>query len=72
MIYIALYYLKATSNMSKNLSHLAGRQGLENNLFDQLGIAARSSGTPDAEALDKLQHMNFFLEGKYIWYRIFL
>lgn len=48
--------------MSKNLSHLSGRQGLENNLFDQLGIAARSSGTPDAEALDKLQHE--FLFGK--------
>lgn len=51
--------------MSKNLSHLSGRQGLENNLFDQLGIAARSSGTPDAEALDKLQHE--FLLGRQIY-----
>ena len=46
--------------MSKNLSHLSGRQGLENNLFDQLGIAARPSGTPDTKALEKLQQEFLF------------
>ena len=48
--------------MSKNLSHLSGRKGLENNLFDQLGISARSSGTPDTREMEKLQHE--FLFGK--------
>jgi len=48
--------------MSKNLSHLSGRNGLENNLFDQLGISARSSGTPDTREMEKLQHE--FLFGK--------
>jgi NADH-quinone oxidoreductase subunit F len=48
--------------MSKNLSHLSGRQGLENNLFEQLGIAAKNTGTPDAEILEKLHQE--FLFGK--------
>jgi NADH-quinone oxidoreductase subunit F len=48
--------------MSKNLSHLSGRKGLNQNLFDQLGIAARATGTPDQATLDQLQ--NEFLFGK--------
>ncbi len=35
--------------MSKNLSKLSGRKGLENNLFDKLGEIAKSSGTIDNE-----------------------
>jgi len=35
--------------MSKNLSELSGRKGLENNLFDKLGEIAKSSGTIDTE-----------------------
>ena len=41
--------------MSKNLSHLSGRKGLENNLFEQLGISAQKNGTVDAEEMDRLQ-----------------
>ena len=48
--------------MSKNLSHLSGRKGLNQNLFDQLGIAARTTGTPDQASMDQLQ--NEFLFGK--------
>jgi NADH-quinone oxidoreductase subunit F len=48
--------------MSKNLSHLSGRKGLEYNLFDQLGISAQSSGTPDKAEMERLQ--NEFLFGK--------
>lgn len=40
--------------MSKNLSELSGRKGLENNLFDQLGKLAQTSGTPSKESLEKL------------------
>lgn len=48
--------------MSKNLSELSGRKGLEENLFEQLGIAARNTGTPDLESLDTLR--DSFLMGK--------
>lgn len=48
--------------MSKNLSHLSGRKGLNQNLFDQLGLAARTTGTPDQASMDQLQ--NEFLFGK--------
>lgn len=48
--------------MSKNLSHLSGRKGLEYNLFEQLGISAQSTGTPDTAELDRLQRE--FLFGK--------
>lgn len=48
--------------MSKNLSELSGRKGLEENLFEQLGIAARTTGTPDLDALDELR--DSFLVGK--------
>jgi hypothetical protein len=37
--------------MSKNLSELAGRKGLQENLFEELGIAARSSGSPSVEKM---------------------
>lgn len=48
--------------MSKNLGDLAGRQGLEHNLFEELGIAARATGTPDLETMDRLREE--FLFGK--------
>ncbi|MBK9257297.1 MAG: formate dehydrogenase [Saprospiraceae bacterium] len=48
--------------MSKNLSYLSGRKGLRENLFEELGISARDSGTPDPERLAQLQ--NEFLFGK--------
>ncbi|MBL0101470.1 MAG: hypothetical protein IPP49_16700 [Saprospiraceae bacterium] len=41
--------------MSKNLSHLSGRKGLENNLFEQLGISAQKNGTVDAGVMDRIQ-----------------
>ena len=40
--------------MSKNLSELSGRKGLEDNLFDRMGKLARQDGTPDKEELDRL------------------
>lgn len=40
--------------MSKNLSELSGRKGLQENLFEQLGIAARENGTPTQESIEKL------------------
>ena len=40
--------------MSKNLSELSGRQGLNNNLFEQLGNSAIATGTPDEETLERL------------------
>ena len=48
--------------MSKNLSELSGRKGLEKNLFEELGIAARETGTPDLDTLEKLSAS--FLVGK--------
>lgn len=48
--------------MSKNLSELSGRKGLQENLFEELGIAARATGTPDPEAIEKLSAE--FLIGK--------
>ena len=48
--------------MSKNLSELSGRKGLEKNLFEELGIAARDTGTPDLNTLEKLSAS--FLVGK--------
>lgn len=48
--------------MSKNLSHLSGRKGLEYNLFDQLGISAKATGSPDTEEMERLK--NEFLFGK--------
>lgn len=48
--------------MSKNLSELSGRKGLDNNLFEQLGIAAADRGTPSPEDMDRLREE--FLVGK--------
>lgn len=48
--------------MSKNLSDLAGRKGLERNLFEELGKAAENTGTPELEEMEKLR--NEFLVGK--------
>jgi len=48
--------------MSKNISELSGRKGLNKNLFEELGILAEPTGTPDPEALDKLRQE--FLVGK--------
>lgn len=40
--------------MSRNLSELSGRKGLEDNLFSRVGELARPTGTPDPEALETL------------------
>ncbi len=48
--------------MSKNLSYLSGRKGLDFNLFEQLGIASHESGSPDAGELEHLRKE--FLFGK--------
>jgi NADH-quinone oxidoreductase subunit F len=40
--------------MSKNLSELSGRKGLDDNLFDRLGKLSLERGTPDQEEMDKL------------------
>ena len=47
--------------MSKNLSYLSGRKGLEYNLFEELGISAKATGTPDTEEMERLK--NEFLIG---------
>src|SRR5574343_329905 len=48
--------------MSKNISKLSGRKGLDNNLFERLGQAAAAEGTPSVEALNAIR--NEFLVGK--------
>ena len=48
--------------MSKNLSELSGRKGLSQNLFEELGIAAKYTGTPSAEKMDQLAEA--FIMGK--------
>lgn len=40
--------------MSKNLSELSGRKGLEDNLFDRMGRLAKPEGSPSPEGLQKL------------------
>ncbi|NND93603.1 MAG: formate dehydrogenase [Flavobacteriales bacterium] len=40
--------------MSKNLSELSGKKGLEDNLFTKLGELAIETGTPDKEKLEEL------------------
>ena len=40
--------------MSKNLSELAGKKGVQENLFEELGIASKTSGTPSKDELEKL------------------
>ncbi|MFN8152869.1 MAG: NADH-ubiquinone oxidoreductase-F iron-sulfur binding region domain-containing protein [Bacteroidia bacterium] len=48
--------------MSKNLSALSGRKGLDKNLFEELGRAAEAAGTPDLETLEAIREE--FLVGK--------
>ena len=48
--------------MSKNLSELSGRKGLNKNLFEELGTAAKSSGTPTLDEMEKIRQE--FLIGK--------
>lgn len=48
--------------MSNNLSHLLGRKGTEKNLFEELGLAASKTGTPNAEKMEQLRQE--FLVGK--------
>lgn len=48
--------------MPENLSHLLGRKGLNNNLFEELGIAAQDNGTPNMERMEALRKE--FLVGK--------
>ena len=40
--------------MSKNLGELAGRKGVNQTLFEELGIAARQTGTPSFEKMEEL------------------
>lgn len=48
--------------MSKNLSELSGRKGLETNLFEELGIASQQTGTPSEKELERIAEA--FLVGK--------
>lgn len=48
--------------MSKNISELSGRKGLTENLFEELGIAAKRSGTPSKAEMERLA--DEFLIGK--------
>lgn len=48
--------------MSKNLSELSFRKGLDNNLFDLMGRAAQEEGSPSKERLEELAEE--FLMGK--------
>ncbi len=48
--------------MSKNISELSGRKGLDKNLFEQIGILAKKEGTPNKEEMEKLA--DEFLIGK--------
>ncbi|MGH2552686.1 MAG: NAD(P)H-dependent oxidoreductase subunit E, partial [Chitinophagaceae bacterium] len=40
--------------MSKNLGELAGRKGVSQTLFEELGIAARQTGTPSIKKMEEL------------------
>ena len=40
--------------MSKNISHLSGRKGLEDNLFDRMGKLVQEDQRPSKEALEDL------------------
>ena len=48
--------------MSKNLGELAGKKGLTQNIFEELGIAARQTGTPSIEKMEELS--DAFVVGK--------
>jgi NADH-quinone oxidoreductase subunit F len=53
---------QSIESMSKNLSELSGRKGLETNLFEELGLAAQKSGTPSKADLERIAAE--FLVGK--------
>jgi NADH-quinone oxidoreductase subunit F len=55
-------FKSTNTSMSKNLSDLSGRKGLEKNLFEELGKAASASGTPSESDLELLRQE--FLVGK--------
>ncbi|MBD3635907.1 MAG: NAD(P)H-dependent oxidoreductase subunit E [Crocinitomicaceae bacterium] len=40
--------------MSKNFSELAGRKGVQESLFEELGVASKTTGTPSKEELEQL------------------
>jgi NADH-quinone oxidoreductase subunit F len=48
--------------MSKNLSYLAGRKGVNKTLFEELGVDATENGTPSIEKMEALRKE--FLVGK--------
>ncbi len=48
--------------MSKNLSELSGRKGLQENLFEKLGTIAKGNGTPSVQEMEQLAEK--FLIGK--------
>jgi NADH-quinone oxidoreductase subunit F len=48
--------------MSKNLGELAGRKGVNQTLFEELGIAAKQTGTPSVEKMEELA--DAFIFGK--------
>ncbi len=48
--------------MSRNLSELMGKSGLEKNLFEQIGRKAKDTGTPDVAEMERLAEE--FLIGK--------
>lgn len=48
--------------MSKNISELSGRKGLNKNLFEELGIASAEKGSPDLDQLENIRQE--FLVGK--------
>jgi len=48
--------------MSKNISNLTGKKGLQNNLFEQIGRLAKETGTPEVDKMEQLAEE--FLVGK--------
>jgi len=48
--------------MSKNISDLTGKKGIENSLFEKIGNLSKETGTPSIEAMEKLA--DEFLIGK--------
>ena len=49
--------------MSKNLSELAGRKGVNETLFEELGIAAKRSGTVSKAKMEELAEDFLFGKG---------
>lgn len=52
--------------MSKNISELSGRKGLINNLFEEIGNAAKTTGAPSKKDLEQLAQE--FLVGNAVTY----